>query len=73
MKDFQERWRGVILRLIREAQNTLSHNKGSGMAIITMHVVVDGDGTPWLWVVKDGLRVEPSKDAREVITSLVDA
>jgi len=62
-------WGSVILRLMSEAADTLVNNKTDGIAVVTMHVAVDGSGRPLLWVVPKGKRVEPSKDA---MTALID-
>jgi hypothetical protein len=61
-----------VLRLKYEAERTLLNNKQSGVAIITVHVLMDAIGTPLAWVVSDGKRIEPSKDALDVIRQLVE-
>jgi hypothetical protein len=48
-----------------EIQDTLSNNKSDGIAIITVHIVADSGNKPLFWVVPEGKRVEPTKDARE--------
>lgn len=82
--DRETQWKNLMLRLKREAEKTLaahvrqeagkvlSNNKQRGIAIITMHVLMQADGTPILWVVPEGKRVEPSKDAAEILRGIVD-
>ena len=60
-------WASVVLRLMSEAQETLSNNKSDGIAILSIHIVVDSSNRPLFWVVPDGKRVEPSKNAKETL------
>jgi hypothetical protein len=61
-----------VMRLKYEAERTLSNNKQKGCAIITVHVLMDAGGVPLAWVVPDGKRIEPSKDALDVIRQLAE-
>lgn len=63
-------WASLQARLVSEAQTVLRNNQTDGVAIITAHILVDGNGTPILWVIPDGKRIEPSKDARDLVTML---
>jgi hypothetical protein len=54
-----------------EAKSTLINNSSDGIAIVTLHVAVDGAGKPLFWVVVDGKRVEPSKDAKTALISIL--
>jgi len=65
-----DRWESFVNRLKLEATNILRNNS-DGVAIITAHVLVKGDGAPLIWVVQDGKRIEPSKDAQEVISAIL--
>ena len=60
-------WASVVLRLMSESRETLSNNKSDGIAILSIHIVVDSDSRPLFWVVPDGKRVEPSKNAKETL------
>ena len=64
-------WGSVILRLMSEATDTLANNTSDGIAIVTMHVAVDGSGKPMLWVVPAGKRIEPSKDAKTTLINIL--
>lgn len=64
------RWDSLVKRLRSEGRQTLKNNRNDGCAIISVHILVDGDGEPLLWVVHDGKRIEPSRDALAVIASL---
>lgn len=65
------RWHSFQNRLVQEAKDTLYNNRNDGVAIISAHVLVDGEGTPLFWVVHNGKRIEPSKDARLAISQLL--
>ena len=70
------RWESLKLRLIdetkRTARRTLENNRSSGMAIITVHMLVDFSGTPLAWVVPEGKRIEPSKNAASLLRTLIE-
>jgi hypothetical protein len=66
-------WNGVTLRMISEAKETLQNNSSDGIAIITAHIAVDSNGKPLLWVVPNGKRVEPSRDAKEILIHLLSS
>jgi len=65
-----DRWNSLIQRLQHEGSATLSNNKSDGVAIVTSHVLVTGDGEPLVWVVTSK-RVEPSKDAKSILLQLL--
>jgi hypothetical protein len=65
--DIPPEWASVVLRLMSESRETLSNNKSDGIAILSIHIVVDSDNRPLFWVVPDGKRVEPSKNAKETL------
>lgn len=67
MSNVPPEWGSVVLRLMSEVQNTLSNNKSDGIAIVSIHIVADSDNRPLFWVVPDGKRVEPSKNAKETL------
>lgn len=75
--DIHPEWESVVLRLMSEAKDVLSNNSSDGIAIVTMHIAVDGKGKPLLWVVPKGkspvsvVRIEPSKDARETLIGIL--
>ncbi len=71
MDNVHPEWGSVILRLMSEATSTLANNTQNGIAIVTMHVAVDGRGKPMLWVVPAGKRIEPSKDATETLINIL--
>ena len=63
-------WQQLALRLTAEAQDTLRNSRG-GCALITIHVVVEADGRPMFWLVSDGRRIEPAKNAKQILKALV--
>ena len=65
-----DRWDSFVSRLKQEADSVLRNNS-DGVAIITAHILVKSDGAPLIWVVQDGKRIEPSKDARSVIAAIL--
>ena len=65
-------WENLQLRLKDEASTVLSNNKQRGIAIVTMHVLMDASGNILLWVVPPGKRVEPSGGAISVLKELAD-
>ena len=71
-EELDARMDNFVMRLKYEAERTLSNNRQRGCAIITAHVLMDADGNPLAWVVPDGRRIEPSKDALDVIKQLVE-
>lgn len=68
----ETRWHSFQNRLVQEAKDTLYNNRNDGVAIVSAHVLVDGEGTPLFWVVHNGKRIEPSKDAKEAVQALLD-
>jgi|32_taG_2_1085360.scaffolds.fasta_scaffold00143_82 hypothetical protein len=71
MNNVPPEWGSVVLRLMSEVQETLINNKSDGIAIITAHIVVDSENTPLFWVVQEGKRVEPTKDAKENLIAVL--
>lgn len=65
-------WEQLALRLQGEAQHTLANSRG-GCALLTMHVVVDAEGKPMFWLVADGKRIEPARNAKQILKALVGA
>lgn len=74
--DKVKRWDSFIARLRQQteehAMHALMNNRQRGCAIITANILVDGNGTPLAWVVSEGKRIEPSKDAARIIEGLVE-
>ena len=70
-KDIRPEWASVLMRIVSEAENTLANNMSDGIAIVTMHVAVDGRGVPLVWVVPDGKRIEPSRDAKSTLIKIL--
>lgn len=63
MTDEQQGMTVAFLKRIRkEATDTLNSSR-DGVCIITCHVLMDASGTPRMWVVREGLRIEPSSTA----------
>lgn len=71
-EELDVRMDNFVLRLKYEAERTLSNNRQKGVAIVTAHILMDSEGNPLAWVVSDGRRIEPSKDALDVIKQLVE-
>lgn len=69
--DDEVKWEQLILRLQGEARRTLRTSPSNGCAIIPVHVIVDSQGNLLFWILADGRRVEPSKDAKQILTALV--
>lgn len=63
-------WTAFVARLESEAKSTLKNNR-HGLCIVTAHIAMGSDGEPMIWVVTDGVRVEPSGDAKEVLLPLL--
>ncbi len=70
-KEIRPEWASVLMRILSEAEETLSNNTSDGIAIVTMHVAVDGRGAPLVWVVPTGKRIEPSKDAKSTLIKIL--
>lgn len=66
------RWQNFAFRLQGEASKVLSNNKQKGVVIVTAHILLDAHGTPLAWVVPEGKRIEPTKDALEIIRKLAE-
>lgn len=64
------KWEQLSRRLVAEAQRSL-RNSHSGCVLITVHVVVEADGEPMFWLVSDGKRIEPAKNAKQILKTLV--
>lgn len=65
-------WASVVARIVHESKNTIPNNSG-GIAIVTAHIVVDSTGKPLFWVVPEGKRVEPSKDAKQHLIDVLSS
>jgi len=70
LTDKQTAWVGLVRRIMQEARSTLENNKSDGLAIVTAHILLDASGEPMLWVVGEGRRIEPSKDAKTILQQL---
>jgi hypothetical protein len=70
------KWDNLMLRVKEEAKRTargtLANNKQRGIAIVTAHIVMGHDGEPLFWVVPMAKRIEPSKDAAEILMALAE-
>ena len=71
-EDRERRWKQLMLRMRDEANHTLSNNRQRGCAIISAHILMDSEGTPLVWVVPGGKRIEPTKDAASIIQELAE-
>jgi len=65
-------WENLVLRLKNEARSLLANNKQNGVAIVTVHLLMDAEGTPRAWVVPAGKRIEPSSSAAQIIATLAE-
>jgi hypothetical protein len=68
----ESKWESLKLRIQSAARSALYNNRSDGIAIVTIHVVTDYDGTPHFWVVPEAKRVEPSADAQEILAFVVE-
>lgn len=66
-----ERWMSFQSRVKEEGRATLPNNRSTGLAIVSAHIVIDHNGYPLCWVVQHGKRIEPSKNARDVLSLLL--
>jgi hypothetical protein len=65
------RWNNLQRRVKSEAKGTLRNNMSDGVAIISVHMLVDSAGEPLAWVIQDGKRIEPSKDAKDLVDAII--
>lgn len=65
------KWESFVNRVKAEARSVLANNKTSGIAIVTVHIAVNASGDPLIWGVRDGIRIEPSKDAASALTTII--
>ena len=61
-----ECWQGFIAKVRELARNTLFNNK-RGVALMSFYMLVDRDGEPLLWINTACHRIEPSKNAKDVL------
>lgn len=71
--EIRSKWDAVFARISDEGGRTLTNNKSDGICIITMHVVVDVDGSPIVWTVPKGVRIEPTRSAKEILLSVLSS
>jgi hypothetical protein len=71
MNEIRPEWASVLKRILSEAESTLANNVSDGIAIVTIHVAVDGRGAPLVWVVPEGKRIEPSKYAKSMLIEIL--
>lgn len=67
-----DRWQAFVNRLKQESKHGVVKNNSSGLVIITSHVLVNGEGEPLVWVVNEGKRIEPSRDAMDIVRMIID-
>lgn len=65
------KWESFVNRLKSEASKVLHNNRSSGVCIVTARVAMTADGDIIVWVVHEGVRIEPSKDALRIVSLLV--
>lgn len=65
-EDIQPSWLNVIRRLQSVAS---TENRGS-YAILTLHVLIDSNGTPKLWSTPTCRVIEPKRSAGEILSIL---
>lgn len=66
------KWQSFVNRLKQESKHGVVKNNTEGLVIITSHVLVNGNGEPLVWVVNEGKRIEPSRDAASIIKMILD-
>ena len=66
-----KRWDQLEKRVRGEAKEVLRNNVNDGIAFVTVHILLQHDGEPILWLVPSGKRVEPSADASNILTALI--
>jgi hypothetical protein len=71
MNDIRPEWASVLRRILHESERTLANNVSDGIAIVTIHVAIDGQGAPLVWVVPEGKRIEPSRDAKSTLIKIL--
>lgn len=65
------KWNALINRVEAESKNTLANNTSDGLCIVAVNILVNSQGVPLLWTVSPGRRIEPSRQAKQVMTELV--
>ena len=65
-EDIQPAWLNVIRRL-QSIASTENHNS---YAILTLHVLIDGNGLPRLWSTPTCRVIEPKRTAGEILSIL---
>jgi hypothetical protein len=73
MEDIQAEWASFAKRIQAKAAETLENNASDGIAIVSMHIAVDSNGRPLVWVITEPKRVEPSKNAKETLIKLLSS
>jgi hypothetical protein len=66
------KWPAFKARIKGAAKSVLSNNKSDGAAVISVHLLVTPDGEPLLWVVQKTRRIEPSRDAKDILLLLAE-
>ena len=63
----KNQWESLIARIRKEATDILGNSK-DGAAIVTVHILMDNEGEPLVWVLPKGFLVEPRKSSLELLT-----
>lgn len=63
-------WASFIKRVEGTAIEALANNRAAGVAIISAKILVDARGNPILWTPPMAYRIEPSKDAIQILMQL---
>ena len=63
--DIRPEWYALIRRC-QSLSNT------GGIAILSMHVLVDEQGNPMMWLPPKCQRIEPTKRARDILKELLE-
>ena len=64
------KWPQFVARIRDIAGEILENNKG-GVSKVTVHLFVNRDGDPLVWWVSERCRLEPSKDAQEILARVL--
>lgn len=64
-----DKWPQFVARIRDIAGTTLANNKG-GVGKITVHMFINHDGDPLVWWTTQKCRVEPSRDAKEILAKV---
>ena len=64
-------WDSFVKRLSGAAKNVLRNNASSGLAIVSVSLLVDSSGEVIVWAEPSTTRIEPSREAVNTLISIM--